>query len=163
MNPKNNKTMENKIYIVTSGEYSDYHIDAVFSTKGLAEDYIQQNGTDYRIEEYNLDEEIDRNTKLWRVEFDIKDGEFKEAHVRDYAKDDFRDTCKVSDYFDCTRINFFVDADTMDRAVKIASERFAAVKANEYIWLRLTRPYDMGWVTNKYETFNVKTNEFTKE
>ncbi len=152
-----------KIYIVTSGEYSEYHIDAVFSTKKLAEDYIQQNGTDYRIEEYNLDEEIDRNTKLWRVEFDIKDGEFKEANVRDYAEDKFRDTCKVSDYFNDTRINFFVDADTMDKAKKIASERFAAVKANEYIWQRLTRPYGICWGTNKYETFNVKTNEFTKE
>ena len=155
--------MENKIYIVTSGEYSDYHIDAVFSTQKLAEDYIQQNGTDYKIEEYNLDEEIDRNTKLWRVEFDVNDGEFKEASVRDYAKDYFRDICKVSDYFRSRRISFFVDADTMDRAVKIASERFAAVKANEYIWQRLTRPYGMRWGTNEYETFNIKTNEFTKD
>lgn len=155
--------MKNKIYIVTSGEYSEYHIDAVFSTQELAEDYIQQNGIDYGIEEYNLDEEIDRNTKLWRVEFNIKDCELKDASVRDYREDDFRDTCKVSDFFDCSLIDFFVDADTMNKAVKIASERFAAVKANEYIWLRLTRPYDMHYGTNRYETFNIKTNEFTKE
>lgn len=155
--------MENKIYIVTSGEYSEYHIDAVFSTQEFAEDYIQQNGTDYVIEEYNLDEEIDRNTKLWKVEFDINDGKLKDARVRDYREDDFRDTCKVSDYSDCSLINFFVDADTMNKAVKIASERFAAVKANEYIWLRLTRPYDIHYGVNKYETFNIKTNEFTKE
>ena len=121
--------MEKKIYIVTSGEYSDYRIDAVFSTRELAEDYIQHNGTDYRIEEYNLDEEIDRNTKLWRVEFDIKDGEFKEACVRDYAADDFRDTCYVSEYFRSHRIHFFVNAETMNKAVKIARERFAAVHA----------------------------------
>ncbi len=31
-----------KVWIVTSGEYSDYEIEAVFSTKGLAEDYIQK-------------------------------------------------------------------------------------------------------------------------
>lgn len=155
--------MEKKIYIVTSGEYSEYHIDAVFSTKELAEDCIQQNGTDYRIEEYNLDEEIDRNTKLWRVEFDIKDGEFKEASVRDYAADDFRDTCYVSEYFRSHRINFFVATETMNKAVKIASERFAAVKANEYIWQRLTKPYGMSYGWNRYETFNIKTNEFTKE
>ena len=30
--------MENKIYIVTSGEYSEYRIDAVFTTKKKAED-----------------------------------------------------------------------------------------------------------------------------
>lgn len=155
--------MENKIYIITSGEYSEYHIDAVFSTKELAEDYIQQHGTDYIIGEYNIDEEIDRSTKLWRVEFDIKDGEIKDASVRDYEEDDCRDTCKVSDHLHCSLINFFVDADTMNKAIKIASERFAAVKANEYIWLRLTRPYDMYYGINKYETFNIKTNEFTKE
>ena len=155
--------MEKKIYIVTSGEYSDYHIDAVFSTKELADDYIQQNGIDYEIEEYNIDEEIDRNTKLWRVEFDMKDCELKNACVMRYEEDDFRDTCKVSDYLDCSLINFFVDADTMNKAVKIASERFAAVKSNEYIWLRLTRPYDMRYGRNRYETFNIKTNEFTKE
>jgi hypothetical protein len=155
--------MENKIYIVTSGEYSDYHIDAVFSTKELAEDYIQQNGIDYEIEEYNLDEEIDRNTKLWRVKFDIKDGKLKDANVMDYEEDDFRDTCKVLDYFRSQHISFFVDADTMNKAVKIASERLAAVKANEYIWLRLTRPYDMQYGINRYETFNIKTNEFTKQ
>lgn len=155
--------MKNKIYIVTSGEYSDYHIDAVFSTEELAVDYIQQHGIDYAIEIYNIDEEIDRNTKLWRVEFDIKDCELKDARVRDYGEDNFRDTCKVSGYLDCSLINFFVDADTMNKAVKIASERFAAVKANEYIWLRLTRPYDMCHGRNRYETFNIKTNEFTKE
>ena len=154
--------MSNKIYIVTSGEYSDYHIDAVFSTKKLAEDYIQQHGTDYRIEKYNLDERIDRNTKLWRVEFDIEDGKHTEAYVRDYVADDFRDTCQVLDCLRGPCIQFYVDADTMDKAVKIASERFAAVKANEYIWQRLTRPYDKWLCLNIYETFNVKTNEFTK-
>lgn len=155
--------MKNKIYIVTSGEYSDYHIDAVFSTKELAEDYIQQNGTDYVIEEYNLDEEIDRNTKLWKVKFDINDGKLKDAQVMDYEEDDFKDTCKVLDYFRSQLINFFVDADTMNKAVKIASERFAAVKANEYIWLRLTRPYELDkYGHNKFEGFNVKTNEFIK-
>ena len=35
-----------KIYIVTSGEYSDYAIDAVFSTEEKAHEYIQQHGSD---------------------------------------------------------------------------------------------------------------------
>lgn len=30
--------MEKKIYIVTSGDYSDYRIDAVFTTKEKAEE-----------------------------------------------------------------------------------------------------------------------------
>lgn len=30
-----------KIYIVTSGDYSDYRVNAVFSTREKAEEYIQ--------------------------------------------------------------------------------------------------------------------------
>lgn len=62
-----------------------------------------------------------------------------------------------------TYISFYVEADSMDRAVKIARERFFAVKANELIWLRLTRPYELDmYGRRKYESFNVKTNEFIK-
>ena len=48
-----------KIYIVTSGEYSDYHINAVFSTKEEAEKYCALNNkagdnwTDCEIEEWD--------------------------------------------------------------------------------------------------------------
>lgn len=34
------KVEEQTIYVVTSGEYSDYGIDAVFTDKSLAEDLI---------------------------------------------------------------------------------------------------------------------------
>lgn len=158
--------MEKKIYIVTSGEYSDYDINAVFSTKELANDYVQQHGTECCIEEYNIDEEVVKETKLWRIEFSLKDCSFTEATIncqnKDY-QDIIRDTCEVYEtHFDGMRINFFVDADLMDKAVKIASERFAAVKANEYIWLRLIRPYGRSGWTNKYELFNIKTNTFAK-
>ena len=48
-----------KVYIVTSGAYSDYEIDAVFSTREMAEKYIATNNThDYPyeyIEEYEVD------------------------------------------------------------------------------------------------------------
>lgn len=47
------------IYIVTSGEYSDYHIDAVFSKLEQAELYCatHEDDLDYpRVEEYAVDE-----------------------------------------------------------------------------------------------------------
>ncbi len=165
--------MEKKIYIVTSGEYSDYHIEAVFSTKEKANDYIQQNGTDYNIEEYDLDEEVVKETKVWRIEFEITAGTNKmtRAFIVDNTApivDKLKDTCIVEEYIrhlppsPRQYIIFVVEADTMSRAIKIASERFAAVKANEYIWLRLTRPYEMDrYGKRKYERFNVRTNEFT--
>ncbi len=55
--------MHKKVYIVTSGEYSCYRIEAVFSSKKLAKDYIKLKsriGYWYyripRIEEYVLNE-----------------------------------------------------------------------------------------------------------
>lgn len=154
--------MDKKIYIVTSGEYSDYSIDAVFSTKEKAEEYIQQHGTDYAIEEYDLDEEVEKKTKLWKITFD-KNGVAK-AYTQDYLINETVDTCYVCVLWYGERyIHFYVDADSMDRAIKIARERYAAIRANSYIWLRLTRPYATdGFGCSKFEKFNIKTNEFFK-
>ena len=157
--------MEKKIYIVTSGEYSDYHIEAVFTTKEKAVDYVEQHGTDYNIEEYDLDEEVEKKTQLWSIVFCIENGKLLEGNTRSFKEDEVRDTCFVElSWNGKLYITFYVDADSMDRAVKIARERFAAVKANEYVWLRLTRPYELDmYGRRKYESFNVKTNKFTKQ
>ncbi len=54
------------IYIVTSGCYSDYDIDAVFSTRELAQQYIgpepQDESYGQRIEVYPLDIPIEKRT-----------------------------------------------------------------------------------------------------
>lgn len=154
--------MDKKIYIVTSGEYSDYSIDAVFSTKKKAEEYIQQYGTDYTIEEYDLDKEVEKKERLWKIEFD-KNGVAK-AYTQSCLINEKADTCYVSVLWngECY-IHFYVNADSMDRAIKIARERYAAIRANSYIWLRLTRPYVTdGFGGSKFEKFNIKTNEFFK-
>ena len=55
------KNRKRKIYIVTYGEYSDYHICCVFSSLDKAEKYCaRQNAKspyddDYFVEEYNVD------------------------------------------------------------------------------------------------------------
>lgn len=159
--------MEKKIYIVTSGEYSDYRIDAVFTTKEKAVDYVEQHGTRYDIEEYDLDEEVEKKTQLWSVEFSVEDGELYEANPTSRNRNEVVDTCSIFDYWEREKeksyIRFYIDADSMDRAVKIARERFAAVKANELIWLIITRPYEIDrYGRNKYDSFNVKTNEFIR-
>lgn len=159
--------MEKKIYVVTSGEYSDYGIDAVFTTKEKAVEYVEQHGTDYNIEEYSLDEEVEKKTQLWRIEFCVENGKLCEACPTSYDRNKAVDTCYIFDSFGYRKyepyIRFYIDADSMDRAVKIARERFASVKANEYIWLRLTRPYETDMFgRRKYESFNIKTNEFIK-
>jgi len=50
------------IYVVTQGHYSAYSIQALFSTKALAEKYIEAGGSsweDPEIEEWPLDEAVD--------------------------------------------------------------------------------------------------------
>jgi len=154
--------MENKIYIVTSGNYSDYTIERVFSTKEKANEFVQQHGTDYRIEEYVVDEEIKKENKLWRIAFDIKNNNLQYANSRDLNDFNIKyiDTCQRQDSV-CSEssIDFWLEADTMDRAIKVAKERYFAIKSNEYIWLRLSRPCSGSW-WNKYERFNIRTNEF---
>ena len=49
-------------YVVTSGNYSDYSIDAVFSTRFLAEKYVGSS-THHEIEEWPIDFETDINDR----------------------------------------------------------------------------------------------------
>jgi CRP-like cAMP-binding protein len=62
------------IYIVTSGEYSSYRIDAVFSTKKLAEDFVARNGkfvSSADIEEWKLDDLQDASyVEVWHCVID---------------------------------------------------------------------------------------------
>lgn len=158
------ETNKKTIYIVTSGDYSDFHISAVFSTKGKAEEYVQQNGSDYNIEEFDLDEEVQKVSHIWQIEFDINTGEMREALPYYYFQCvEKLDTCTFDSYVGVSVIRFFVEADSMNRGIKIARERFNAIKSNEYILQRLTRPYGKdAYGLKKYEIFNIKTNEFIK-
>lgn len=62
-----------KVFIVTSGCYSDYMIEAVFSTHENAEEYIdsKQYPSEFRIEEYRIDDEIIREEKIFVVGIDL--------------------------------------------------------------------------------------------
>lgn len=121
-----------KIYIVTSGDYSDYTIDAVFSTKEKAEEYIQQHGMDYRVEDYDIDEEVKKETKIWSIKMRFDNFEVSEcigdgwcSHRKDTFDYDFDNWAKIG------YITLYLEADCMDRAIKIASERIAQIKANK--------------------------------
>ena len=64
-----------KIYMVTSGCYSDYCINAVFSTREKAEEYIDGGNaySDSDIEEYDLDEPIKRKTRVLLISMMLAD------------------------------------------------------------------------------------------
>lgn len=149
--------MEKKIYIVTSGEYSDYTIERVFSTKEKANEFIQQHGTDYRIEEYVVDEEkVKKEEKIWDVEIDIDDNSVIQSIPRNFLCRE-EGTCEHHEYFQNDVVDLYVKADSMDKAIKIAKERYFAIKANDYIWSTLTKRENINKVF-----FNIHTNKFIK-
>lgn len=59
-----------KVYIATDGDYSDYHIEAVFTDKKQAEFFCSTHG--YRIEEYESDlvklETRNKPKRIWCFE-----------------------------------------------------------------------------------------------
>lgn len=80
-----------KVYVVTYGEYSDYGIEAVFSTKEKAQEYINiacterdcWSSTNDCIEEYELDQTI---TAPEKVLYSKESGEWRAA--RSWEEDD---------------------------------------------------------------------------
>lgn len=85
-----------KVFIVTSGLYSDYGINAVFSSRELADNYI--NGDeDYRIEEYDIDTK-EKNEKYIKVEMDIN-GNTKDVEEFYSTDDSYSDrVCFIFNY-----------------------------------------------------------------
>lgn len=158
-----------KIYIVTSGEYSDYGINAVFSTKEKAQEFRQQHGTDFSIEVYDIDEEVKKETKVWRVA--IRFDNFKVSNCLaglwgDGWDFDMKDTFEYHlDWDNKEYIHLFIEADCMDRAIKIASERIAQIKANkDMLYAKaFTQVQDPFFKYSKsYPTVYYKTGEIMK-
>ena len=58
-----------KVWIVTSGEYSAYGIDRVFDNEQAAQDFIDttRDRDGYAIEEYPVNHAFDRNRVFWMV------------------------------------------------------------------------------------------------
>ena len=157
--------MENKIYIVTGGDYSDYHIDAIFSTKKKAVEYLQQKGDYYRIETHSVDSEVvNVSEKVWVVELRIKDHKVLGCSPSKYSSR-IIDTIRVSDgipFNSSKRIEFVLVADSMDRAKKIANERLNQVLVGKdmfYIKAFKKTRSDL-WMS--YPSVNFHTGEIVK-
>lgn len=132
-------------YVVTSGEYSDYRVDGVFSNKEKADLFANKVG-DRTIEEYNIDDEDQLRQEIWyEVHINIcKSSEVKDARVYDL--------CQSGNFFDAVRFthregnndyfSFYLKALDHDKAKAIALERFhalLAVEPSHFPMLRWTR------------------------
>lgn len=147
-----------KVYIVTQGDYSDYHIEQVFSTREKAQEYIDHTGYDNSwIEEYDVDEEVPRGTFLYLVV--MYDNDWP-ATASLLASDSVKDTV----HYDHNTTYFTIEAKDAPHAVKIASERFMQIKAMPYLFPRLKEECvclrnGLGYVLKSCPVYDYNTKE----
>ncbi len=105
------------VFIVTSGDYSDYGIEAVFSTEALAKEYVaQSNGAD--IETWHVDEQRDARKVMVFNCYLREDGDLLTKYESlEMATGEFTEASK-------TLNNNFVGRSSVsyDHALKLAAE-----------------------------------------
>ena len=133
---------ENKIFIITAGDYSDYHIERVFTTRKKANEFLDTKDNDYRLEVYDLDEPIERKKYIYCISFQLD--RKKVLCVQMYYNNGkyYKDLIRVSPSFvnKSTKLDIYIESDSRKRALKVASERYGAIIANEqtmYPYLRV--------------------------
>ena len=108
-----------KVYVVTSGEYSDYHICGVTLDKPLAERWAEvEQGS---AEEYETDEAfVDTHQGLlsYTVVMDIEGNSSCSRSIGNYERED-----QPYSTYENRRMAFYVWAKHDTHAVKIANER----------------------------------------
>ena len=132
-------------YVVTSGEYSDYRVDGVFSDKEKANSFSAK-AYGMAIERYNIDDEEQLREENW-YGIDVFISKF--SKVKSVLANDL---CKSDKYFDAVRFtlregaddcfSFYLKALNRDKAKAIALERFHAllvVESSHFPMLRWTR------------------------
>lgn len=128
-----------KVYVVTTGDYSDYEIEGIFSTEELADKYAKMLDSDYAsscVEEFEIDPEkeiLNRGYGHWRIHM-MRDGKVSLAVVCQHEPDgsdwDHAKVLKATwlisgeGYLNCR-----MKARDRDHAVKIANERRTAILA----------------------------------
>jgi len=114
------------VYVVTKGEYSDYHIEAIFSSKQLADKFVGDN-LNYNVEKYPLN----LPSTEWfitRVSM-VKDGSIWDTAIVKTTLipeglDDWHPYLNG-------RLIWNVKTDNQDYAVKIVSEKRRIILAND--------------------------------
>ena len=148
---------EGKIFIVTSGEYSGYSIDRVFSARKKALEYLDTCDNNYRLEVYDIDEPVERNMHIYKVTFELD--KKKVIDVAFYYNKSNKDLIHIGSrcFNQIKTLEIFVESDSRKRALKIASERYGAIIAGEqtmYPYLRVGVIRYIGTLTPGYFDFN---------
>ena len=134
-----------KVFIVTSGEYSDYGIDRVFSTEEKAKEWVDvitsMYGGNYDIEQYELDAPIPERKEYMFFEAYIKDNVIVKSNFLFYLADeptDIKFYRQINGSYDkvCIGTIKLKSGESLvkakNRAVKIVQDEF-------YKWLMLNK------------------------
>ena len=109
-----------QIFIITTGEYSDYSIDRVFSTRQKAVEYLDTQDDNYRLEVFDIDEPIERRTHLYEISFQLD--KKKVWSVNTHYDMRLKDLIHIGGrYFNNVKtLDIYVESDSRKRALKIA-------------------------------------------
>ena len=130
------------VYIVTAGDYSDYRIEGVFTTKEKAQGYIDaciKRPAD--IEVWKLNEwtaKIEQGLKSYNVWID-EDGNVQRVELHSPQKNEFSQ--RLGYIYDQGDFETAIWAKTPEHAIKVANERRTIIIA--------TNRWKKGWVTNE--------------
>jgi len=128
--------MGKKVFLVSSGCYSAYKVEAIFTIRKKAEAYIKNIKKAYNgyndIEEIELDKEFKKiKYSLWHVEME-KNGKVIDCKEMITRIDREGIDIDIDYYIDvCNDGHFYVDAKDETHAIKIANEKRAYLVANE--------------------------------
>jgi len=124
-----------KVFIVTSGCYSDYQIEAIFSTREKADAYINAKGTDddWEVNEWDVDaESTECHDAIYDVSINMKsgcvtvNGRSEQGDGWGYEFDVKRKDCFL---YTGHSIRMWLESDSLERVKKVASERWMQIKA----------------------------------
>ena len=124
-----------KVYIVTSGLYSDYHIDAVCDNKETAQricnlinDFDRPRVREYDTANYQI---LTDGKSIYDIYISLMTGEVYRSHTYDpLTNATVADTGQMWEY-DTEMIMFRVRAEDEESAKKIAYDRFVMWKAEK--------------------------------
>ena len=115
-----------KVYVVTSGSYSDYRIEAIFENKEDAEALANVLSDGNGVDEWEANKQ--KVVPLWSIWME-KNGDLAEDYVSPSANTGSKEDIYC---YDDDSIHFEILADTLERAIKVANERGAIIIAQGF-------------------------------
>lgn len=146
-----------KVYLVVPRDRSAFNIEAIFSSRERAMDYIARQDREFYVFDHVVNPDYDKGKKTWVVDCSTLGVTAKISE----SNFDVPDTCRKAGYI-VGYFRFIVRAETCDMAVRIARERYDDIQANKDLWVALnTRKEDFLQGAEPFPAYNFITKQFS--